>query len=63
MCSTTGDRLTEIAAAIDELAAGWRVADAAGRADVLARRLADLWALVAELDPGVASRLPGYQSS
>lgn len=64
MCSTPDPRLTRIGAAIDELAE-----DAAGEAvdpaavDTLAGRLAELWAMVAAMDPGLAQRLPGYTDS
>ena len=68
MCSTTADRIARICAAIDELAGcpGERdavsvvapgTAAAAGRA---ADRLAAIWAMIAEVDPGLAKRLPGY---
>ncbi len=56
MCSTPDPRLTRIGTAIDELAE-----DAAGEAvDTLAARLAELWAMVAAIDPELAQRLPGY---
>ncbi len=56
MCSTPDPRLVLIGTAIDELAE-----DAAGQAmDTLACRLAELWAMVADIDPGLAQRLPGY---
>ncbi len=56
MCSTPDPRLTRIGVAIDELAG-----DAAGEGlDTLAARLAELWAMVAAVDPGLAQRLPGY---
>ena len=48
-------------AAIDEVALAAR-ADRAGHTDPgeLATRLAGLWAMIAELDPALASRLHGY---
>lgn len=56
MCSIPDPRLARIGTAIDELAE-----EAAGEgADTLYRRLADLWAMVAAVDPGLAQRLPGY---
>jgi hypothetical protein len=59
MCSTPDPRLTRIGAAIDELAE-----DAAGQpVDTLAGRLAELWAMVAAVDPELAQRLPGYTDS
>jgi hypothetical protein len=58
MCSIPDPRLARIGTAIDELAEA-----AAGEGvDRLDRRLADLWAMVAALDPGLAQRLPGYDS-
>jgi len=56
MCSTP-DPWLALVGAIEELAA-----DAAGAGpDTLDRRLADLWAMVAAVDPGLAQRLPGYR--
>src|SRR5215467_4242037 len=61
MCSTREARLARLRAAIDEVALAAQ-ADPAGHADPeeLAERLADLWAMIAELDPGLAARLRGY---
>jgi hypothetical protein len=63
MCSTPAERLARIDAAIDELAAE-AVAGARegqpGPADDIADRLAQIWAMVAELDPELTKRLPGY---
>jgi hypothetical protein len=57
MCSMPDPRLIVIGTAIDELAE-----DAAGEGlDTLHRRLAELWAMVAAMDPELAQRLPGYQ--
>ncbi|MGP8000633.1 MAG: hypothetical protein ACLPKI_25435 [Streptosporangiaceae bacterium] len=58
MCSTPDPRLTLIGAAIDELAA--EALAHGDKADTMAARLADVWAMVAALDPGLAQRLPGY---
>jgi anti-sigma factor RsiW len=59
MCSNAADRLARLGEAIDRLAA-----QAASLADAtpaeVAERLAALWAMVAELDPGLAGRLRGY---
>ena len=56
MCSTPDPRLALIGAAIDELAE-----NAAGAGvDTVAARLAEVWAMVAAVDPGLAQRLPGY---
>jgi hypothetical protein len=67
MCSTTGERLVRIGSAIDELAAEAAAAEAAGAgqpgpAGDIADRLARLWAMVADLDPELARRLPGYDA-
>jgi hypothetical protein len=57
MCSKPDPRLALIGTAIDVLAE-----DAAGEGlDTLHRRLAELWAMVAAMDPGLAQRLPGYR--
>ncbi len=66
MCSTTSELIARLSAAIDELAAVSWQADAgnparqARQADEVADRLAQLWAMVAELDPELARRLPPY---
>ena len=71
MSSITDPRLAMIGAAIDELAKASRAAsgspgsgspgssvpDASG---TMAERVARIWAMVADLDPGLAQRLPGY---
>src|SRR5690242_1222364 len=61
MCSTLEVRLAMLRAAIDEVALTAR-ADQAGHTDPidLTRRLAGLWAMIAELDPALAARLHGY---
>lgn len=61
MCSTLEVRLAMLRAAIDEVALAAR-ADQAGHTDPrdLTRQLAGLWAMIAELDPALASRLHGY---
>jgi hypothetical protein len=57
MCSMPDPRIALIGTAIDELAE-----DAAGEGmDTLAGRLADVWAMVAAVDPELAQRLPGYR--
>lgn len=57
MCSMPDPRLALIGTAIDELAE-----DAAGEGvDTLHRRLAELWAMVAALDPELAQRLLCYR--
>jgi hypothetical protein len=59
MCSTREARLARISAAIDEVATAAR---GSGHADMteLADRVADIWAMVAELDPTLAARLHTY---
>ena len=68
MCSMTDPRLAMIGMAIDELAEAAR-AEAAGDAagdrrpgtsDTMAERVAGIWAMVADLDPGLAQRLSQY---
>ncbi len=67
MCSITDPRLAMIGTAIDELAQAARDEAARTRAgderpgtpDTMAERLAGIWAMVADLDPGLAGRLSG----
>ena len=61
MCSTREARLASLRAAIDEVALAAQ-ADPGEHPDVgeLAARLAAIWAMIAELDPGLAARLRGY---
>jgi hypothetical protein len=61
MCSTREARLDRLRAAIDEVALAAH-AGPAGQAtpEELTERLAGLWAMIAELDPGLAARLRGY---
>jgi hypothetical protein len=65
MCSNPDARIALIEQAIDELAeeirAGRQAAGGDGTGtEGMAQRLAGIWAMVAELDPGLAARLPGY---
>jgi hypothetical protein len=69
MCSTTDPRLAMIGTAIDELAEAARAEAVAGAgagdsrpgtADTMAERVAGIWAMVADLDPGLAQRLSQY---
>jgi hypothetical protein len=60
MCSTTSERLTRIGMAIDELAADSLTADHAGSDTGMQDRLARIWAMIAELDPELARRMPRY---
>ena len=61
MRSTREARLASLRAAIDEVALAAQ-AGPGEHADLeeLAARLAGLWAMIAELDPGLAARLRGY---
>ena len=58
MCSTVEERLALIGQAIDEVAAAAGTPGAG--LDDLAARLAEIWAMVADIDPALAGRLPGY---
>jgi hypothetical protein len=74
MSSITDPRLAMIGAAIDELAEASRAASTApasttpgnsppgvpDASGTMAERVARIWAMVADLDPGLAQRLPGY---
>jgi hypothetical protein len=70
MSSITDPRLALIGAAIDELAEASRAASGSpgssltpGGPDTsgtMAERVARIWAMVADLDPGLAQRLSGY---
>lgn len=61
MCSRREAQLASLRAAIDEVALAAQ-ADPGEHPDVgeLAARLAAIWAMIAELDPGLAARLRGY---
>jgi hypothetical protein len=64
MCSTPDPRIALLGQAIDELAeharTGTRPGTEGAGMDDMAQRLAGIWAMVAELDPGLAERLPRY---
>jgi hypothetical protein len=68
MCSMNDPRLAMIGTAIDELAEAARAEAAAagagdsrpGTADTMDERVAGIWAMVADLDPGLAQRLSQY---
>jgi hypothetical protein len=61
MCSTVEERLALIGRAIDEVEAAGSAGQlsSAGAAE-LTTRLAQIWAMIAELDPALARRLRGY---
>lgn len=65
MCSTPDPRLDRIGTAIDEIGELAAEAAAAGGdgTGTLAGRLAEVWAMVADVDPGLARRLPGYTTA
>ncbi len=75
MCSMTDPRLAMIGTTIDELAEAARAEAARDRtaspgtpgalgtaatSDTMAVRVAGIWAMVADLDPGLAQRLSRY---
>lgn len=61
MCSTTAARIARICRAIEELADhSSEPRDAAEAADDMTDRLAEIWAMIADMDPELARRLPGY---
>lgn len=60
MCSTQEARIAAISQAIDEVDALAHAAMASGGMAEVTARLAGIWAMVAELDPALARRLPGY---
>jgi hypothetical protein len=63
MCSKIDPQLALIGTAIDELAEAARQDAAAGGADAMAERLAGIWAMVADLDPGLAQRVSRYTAT
>jgi hypothetical protein len=69
MCSTPGPRLTPdsrlalISIAIDKLAAEARAGRPGDGPDGMAARLACVWAMMADLDPALAQRLPYYTAA
>jgi hypothetical protein len=70
MCSNTNALLIRVCLAIDELASR-SVSGEGGMAgepgeppdDEIARYVAAIWAMVADADPELARRLPGYLSA
>jgi hypothetical protein len=58
VCSTPEPSLDDLTRAIDELAAASRAGAAPG---TLNERIAQLWGMVADLDPELARRLSWYQ--
>ena len=60
MCSTAAERLARLGQAIDDLAADSQTSVRATGHDHVTDRVAGIWAMLAELDPGLDSRLAGY---
>jgi hypothetical protein len=63
VCSTTSEQLAKIGRAIDELAADSRAPHGARSDATFEDRLAGIWAMVAELDPELARRMPSYDAA
>lgn len=63
MSSTVGERLALIGRAIDEVDAAASAGQLSGaQMAELTVRLAQIWAMLAELDPGLAARLRDYNT-
>jgi hypothetical protein len=62
VCSTTDDYLSRICRAIEGLA-GTATEPGEPTADDAAARLAAIWEMVADANPELAKRLPGYLSA
>jgi hypothetical protein len=60
MCSTREARLAKINEAIKEVAAAARGGAIPADMNELADRVADIWAMVADLDPTLTARLRDY---
>jgi hypothetical protein len=62
MCSTDDERLTRLGQAIDDLAADAQARPSAADDDP-AGRVAHIWAMLAELDPALATRMARYRGT
>jgi hypothetical protein len=60
VCSSPGDAIERIAAAIDQLASDARDSHETAVSAELATRVASLWQMVGELDPELARRTQRY---
>jgi hypothetical protein len=60
VCSTTGDAIDDVVAAIDQLASDARGARGSVRDGELAGRIAALWQMISDLDPELARRARRY---
>jgi hypothetical protein len=62
MCSMEDDRLARLGQAIDDLAAESQAQSRSTANDYAADRVADIWAMLADLDPELANRMAGYDT-
>jgi hypothetical protein len=60
VCSSRGDAIDRVAAAIDQLASDARDPDGTMLAGELATRIATLWQMLSDLDPELARRARRY---
>jgi hypothetical protein len=60
VCSSTGDAVDRVAAAIDQLASDARNTHGTAFDGELAMRIAALWQMVSDLDPELARRARRY---
>jgi hypothetical protein len=60
VCSSTGDAISRIAAAIDQLASDAHDPEGEASELELATRIAALWQMVSDLDPELARRAQRY---
>jgi hypothetical protein len=60
VCSTTGDAIDRIAAAIDQLASDVRAPRGTAGEGELTMRVAAIWGMVSDLDPELARRAQRY---
>jgi hypothetical protein len=60
VCSNPGDAIDRIAAAIDQLASDARKAHGTPLDRDVTARIAGLWQLISDLDPGLARRVARY---
>ena len=60
MCSTPGDAIDRIAAAIDQLALDARNGGDSAFDGEMAARIAGLWEMISDLDPDLARRALRY---
>jgi hypothetical protein len=63
MCSMEDDRIARVGQAIEDLAAQSQAHPDAAGDHCAADRVADIWAMLAELDPELANRMAGYDTA